>query len=243
MGTVDVRSVLATLLEIVDGSTSYFVSGSLSLLPLVPEYRKPRHDVDVAVSVGLFEARRSAFEAAGELEVLRLAELAVADRSPITRVFSPKSKFVHIHTPAGLIDLSQYHMTEGFLEVFLGAGLSLRVPASVMSRVQVVNWQGLSYRAGAPELALLPKLQWYQTWKSSGNPLVPGDEKHLLDLRHTLGLVDWSFATDLLSAAHLAWHGRRLPARLERALNPFNRLDLARLRSELSSRHAEHHVR
>ena len=37
--------------------------------------------------------------------------------------------------------------------------MTLRVPKSVLQRVRILEWDGLRYRAGPPELAILPKVQ------------------------------------------------------------------------------------
>jgi hypothetical protein len=44
--TIDVDGLLSSLLRIVGESEDYFVSGSLSFLPLTGRYREPEHDVD-----------------------------------------------------------------------------------------------------------------------------------------------------------------------------------------------------
>lgn len=188
-----IRRVLETVLRIVGESPEYFVSGSLSFLPLLPRYREPKHDVDVGVSVELFRQHRAEFEAAGHLHVLRLSEVAIADASPVTWLLAPRTKFVHIATPDGLIDLSQYRLRSNGIEIFLGAGLTLRVPRTVLERVRMLQWQGLSCRAGPPELAILPKALWYLAWKESGADPTPVEQKHLVDLRNASVLVDWEF--------------------------------------------------
>lgn len=230
---MDIAGVLRRLLDILGSSPDYFVSGSLSFLPLVPRYREPRHDVDVGVAAELFEARRAAFEAAGEVHVLRLSEVAIADAASATRLLAPRTGFVHVETPDGLIDLSQFARREGCLELFLGAGLTLRVPGAVLERVRVLEWEGLRYRAGPPELALLPKILWYLAWKDGGAAPSPEEQKHLLDLRHAHALVDWQFAGALVAEAHFCWRGRRFPAFLDRLLNPFRTLEPARARDEV----------
>lgn len=228
-----IRRVLDTLLRIVGESPGYFVSGSLSFLPLLPAYREPEHDVDVGVSAELFRERKADFEAAGHVHVLRLSEVAIADASPIARLLAPRTRFVHIDTPDGLIDLSQYRLREGGIELFLGAGLTLRIPSAVLDRVRTLRWQGLSFRAGPPELAILPKVLWYLAWKKSGAEPTSVEEKHLVDLRKAASLVDWEFAESLLAATELCWLGRRFPRFLTRASIPFRELDVVRMRREV----------
>jgi hypothetical protein len=56
-GRPDIPGLLRLLQDWTAGSEEYFVSGSLSFLPVLGSYREPGHDVDVAVSQGLFTAR------------------------------------------------------------------------------------------------------------------------------------------------------------------------------------------
>jgi hypothetical protein len=239
---MSVAGILETFLGIVRESQDYFVSGSLSFLPLVAPYRAPKHDVDVGVSVDLFEQRRGEFEAAGHVHVLRLSEIAVADTSGLTRLLSPRTGFVHIDTPEGLIDLTQFGVREGFFELLLGAGLTLAVPSRVLERVRVLEWEGLRFRAGPPELALIPKVLWYLAWRNSGAEPNADEEKHLLDLRHAHSLIDWNFAESVIADAGIYWSGRRFPRLVDRALNPFRKLDLALAKDEMERLAAQHAV-
>lgn len=199
----------------------------------MPPYREPKHDVDVGVSVELFEQRRAEFETAGHVHVLRLSEVAVADTSRPARLLAPRTKFVHINTPEGLIDLSQFGVRDDSIEIFLGAGLTLTMPSYVLERVRVLEWEGFRYRAGPPELALIPKVLWYFAWKHSGAALNVDEEKHLLDLSHAHSLIDWDFTKSVLADAGFYWFGRRFPRIVDRALNPFQKLDPVRARDEL----------
>jgi hypothetical protein len=189
--------------------------------------------VDVGVSVDTFRQHQDEFEAAGHLHVLRLSEVAIADALPVTRLLSPRTKFVHIHTPNGLIDLSQYRLRDDGIELFLGGGLTLRVPGGILARVRILEWQGLSYRAGPPELAILPKALWYYYWRQAGAEATSDDQKHLLDLRNASVLVDWEFSESLLGTSEFCWLGHRVPRFLDLAFNPFRKPDLERVKEEL----------
>ena len=232
---MDIRRVLDTFLHIVRDSSDYFISGSLSFLPLLPRYREPKHDVDVGISIDLFRHRQAEFEAAGDLHVLRLSGVAIADASPVARLPTPRTKFVHINTTDGLIDVAQYRLREDSIELFLGVGLTLRIPKSILERVQILEWEGLSYQAGPPELAILPKVLWYLGWKEAGGEPTSDEQKHLVDLRNGASLVDWEFTESLLAATSVCWLGRPFPPFLDRTLNPLRRLDLARIRLELEN--------
>jgi len=102
---MDIRAILQSLLRICDGSDDYFVSGSLSFLPLIGYYRAPGHDVDVAMSDTLFRRRFAAICHEGTVDVLRLGQVAVTDRALVSRLLSPKTAFVHVETPGGLLRL------------------------------------------------------------------------------------------------------------------------------------------
>lgn len=232
---MSVRQLLERLLRIVADSDDYFVSGSLSFLLLLPAYREPVHDVDASLSVPLFEARREVIAAEGEMHVLRLGEVAVAQDSPITRVLSPRTDFIHVDTPDGLLDLTVYGTTKSSLVFRLGAGFALDVPRDVLRRVSVLSWAGLRYRAGPPELAFLPKAVWYLR---AGPAAATGNAdlaKHLQDLTHLLRIVDWEFLAELMRESSIRWFGRRLPGFVDRRLNPFGGLDLQSLRAQLES--------
>jgi len=152
-----VRKLLERLLHIVSESGDYFVSGSLSFLPLVEPYREPAHDVDASMSVTLFESRRDVIAAQGRIQVLRLGEVAVAQDSRASRVLSPRTDFIHVNTPDGLLDLTVYRIARNSLVIRLGAGLTLEVPRYVLDRIQALTWEGISYRAGPIRISSIPK--------------------------------------------------------------------------------------
>ncbi len=230
---VNIHCALNKLLCIVGDAKDYFISGSLSFLPLLPDYREPIHDVDVAISIELFQQRKAEFEAAGQPRVLRISEIAIAKESLLAGLPTPKTKFVHVETNNGLIDIAQYQPRKESIELFFGCGLTLRVPNSILERVRLLDWKGLNYRAGPPELALLPKMLCYHDWKTRGTKLNREQKKHLADLKNALSLVDWQFSEMLIAAAEFRYLGRRLPNALDRQLNPFRRLQVARMKEEL----------
>jgi hypothetical protein len=237
---MSIQGVLECLLRIVDGSSDYFVSGSLSFLPLLGGYRQPQHDVDASIERTMFKARRSLVEREGQPRVLRFSEVAVADSSPASRVFAPRTDFIHLNTPEGLLDLTLYHVSRGFLALRLGAGLSLQLPQAVLTRVRQLTWQGIEYRAGPPEFAFLPKLVWYSHNRDMFTS--PGEDarKHLADLHRLIPIIDWKFAQFLLAEGRIRWFGRDLPRSLDQRLNPFRAVKLEQLREELTMLAALH---
>jgi hypothetical protein len=207
--------LLPRLLELVGDSDEYFVSGSLSFLPLLGNYRQPVHDVDAAISQELFQKRKHLFGPTEEIRFLSLAEVAVASESPLAKVFSPRTGFVHVDGPDGLLDLSCYCRNERGFVFSLGGGLSLEIPGFIADRFRVLSWEGISYQAGPPESAFIPKAVWYlQTQHASLKPDDP-NVKHLEDLKRLVKIIDWDFVRQLLTQGGLRWFGCRLPKRLD----------------------------
>ena len=108
----------------------------------------------------------------------------------------------------------------------LGAGLHLSLPPSVLDRVETLTWRGLSYRAGPPELAFIPKLLAYARRPNA----VPS--RHVEDLRRLAPLVDRAFLVELAQFRGLRFLGHPLP----RWVDPFSSLaDLARIGREIQA--------
>jgi len=224
---VNAKHLLARLLEITQGSEEYFVSGSLSFLPLLGNYRAPEHDVDAAIARESFDRRRSRLAPGERVRFLRLAEVAVAGASPLAQFFSPRTSFTHLETPDGLLDLACYRRGARGFVFSLGAGITLELPDLVRGRFRRLSWDGLEYQAGPPELAFLPKAGWY-LWAESGRCPLP-DAKTLGDLRRLQEIVDWDFVHELLEKGGARWLGRRLPSVLRR-LDPSTYVDVMSLR-------------
>jgi hypothetical protein len=202
------------LQELVGNSKEYFVSGSLSFLPLLDNYRQP-HDVDVAISRKLFQARRSVFGPSADVRILRLSEVAIAEGFSIARVLTPRTGFVHVFTPDGLLDMSCYSRTPHGFVFSLGFTLTLEVPGMIQERFRLLSWEDVSYQAGPPELAFIPKAVSY---------LRTGFERRKQDrqdLKLLSSLVDWDFIQKLLDDGGLRWFGHRLPKPIRTALDPF----------------------
>ena len=229
------QQLLQRLLRIVGDSDDYFISGSLSFLPLLPPYREPGGDIDASLSAELFHKRRDVIVNEGCVHVLRFDEVAVAQDSPLARFLAPRTAFVHVHTADGLLDLTAYSLTRTSLVFHLGLGITFEVPRCVLDRVAVLTWLGCQYRAGPPELAFLPKAVWYirscAADKSQGGIM----EKHLGDLAHMFPLMDWEFIERLLRHGSVRWFGRRLPRFIDVRLNPFRALDSEELRQRLQN--------
>jgi hypothetical protein len=227
--TIDVDSLLSSLLRIVGESEDYFVSGSLSFLPLTGRYRDPEHDVDVGISYPLFEARRQVIEAEGDLQILRLREVAIADTSRLAGILIAKTGVAHLETPDGLLDFGRYRRAGDRLEMPLGLGLAMCFPAGVLERVSTLEWHGQRFRAGPLELAFLPKALGHVLAQQGKAPPGALPKKHITDLEQLSPLVDWGFVEFLIAECGVRWLGRRLPS----ALDPLASLDVAALRTGL----------
>jgi hypothetical protein len=226
---VNTKSLLTRLLEIAGDSTEYFVSGSLSFLPLLGNYRRPVHDVDAAIARELFHARKSLFRPSEHIRYLRLSEVAIAAESRLAKALSPRTDFVHVDGADGLLDLSCYRRGAGGFSFSLGAGLTLEVPEMITERFRSLSWEGISYRAAPPELAFIPKAVWYlrnrRVLQDTNNP----DLKHLEDIKHLTKIIDWGFVRQLLGRGGLRWLGYRLPGPLRSRLDPFAGDEIMRL--------------
>jgi hypothetical protein len=227
---INVKFLLLHLLQAVGESDEYFVSGSLSFLPLLGSYRQPAHDVDAAVAQELFQKRKPLFGSAKQLHFLRLSEVAIAAESRLAKALAPQTSFVHIDGPNGLLDLSCYRRGARGLLFSLGAGLTLEVPHAVTARFRMLSWEGVSYQAGPPELAFIPKAAWYLRARPALSGRSGADLKHLEDLKRLVRIVDWDFVRQLLEQGGLRWFGYRLPGRISSWFDPFAASEVLALR-------------
>lgn len=230
---VNAKSLLIRLLEIVGDSTEYFVSGSLSFLPLVGSYRQPVHDVDAAIAQELFHARKHLFRPSEGIRHLPLSEVAIASESSFAKALSPQTEFVHVDVAGGLLDLSCYRREAGRFIFSLGVGLTLEVSDVITERFRSLSWEGISYRAAPPELAFIPKAVWYLRNRQLRQKINHPDLKHLEDLKHLVRIIDWSFVQQLLERGGLRWLGHRLPEPLRTWLDPFATDEIMRLQNNV----------
>jgi len=98
---VEAKSLLIRLLQIVGDSLEYFVSGSLSFLPLAGNYRQPIHDVDAAIAYDLFQAKKFLFRPFESVRHLSLSEVAIASESPFAKALFLRTQFIHVDGPTG----------------------------------------------------------------------------------------------------------------------------------------------
>lgn len=230
---MSIKKLFESFFRIIGDSEDYFISGSFSFLPLMVPYREPAHDIDISLSKTLFQARKHIISEEGKIRALRLPEVAVAMDSSITRILAPKTDFFHVETGEGLLDISMYRLDNGFIEFKLGAGLTFAVPASLLERVQILSWEGFSYRAGPPEFAFLPKAVLYPKLKRSMATLDEEGAKHLEDLKRLAQIIDWDFAAAFLDQLEVRWLRRPIPRVFDRRFNPFREIDMDWLREEL----------
>ncbi|MCI0437004.1 MAG: hypothetical protein L0271_25700 [Gemmatimonadetes bacterium] len=176
------------------------------------------------MTVDLYRSKRAAFCDGGTEHVLRLPEVAVAQASPLTRFASPRTAWVHVHTPEGLLDVSRFRHASDSLYFGLGLGFELAVPDLVLDRVRVLEYGSLQYRAGPPELAYLPKAVWaLMRQRDTGTSESRTTTQD--DLTRLPSILDRGFLKQLLERGGVRWLGRPLPDTLKRQLDPFGRAE------------------
>jgi hypothetical protein len=235
---VNVKQLLIQLLNIVGDSDEYFVSGSLSFLPLLGNFRQPLHDVDAAISEELFQNLISVFNSEQRISYLRLSEVAVASNSTIAGVLWPRTGFVHVDGPNGLLDLSCYRRNKRGYIFTLGGGFTLEVPEMIKEGFRQLSWEGIRYQAGPPELAFIPKAVWYLQTESKSGGKERIESKHMEDIREMIKIIDWEFTQCLLERGGLRWLGRRLPRAIGRRVDPFQASEILSLRDRVADRGA-----
>jgi hypothetical protein len=227
------KLLLLRLLEITGDSDAYFVSGSLSFLPLLSNYRQPAHDVDAAIAQELFQARKRLFGSTERVRFLPLSEVAIAAESPLARAVAPRTGFVHVDGPDGLLDLACYRRSARGFIFSLGAGFTLEIPGEITERFRWLSWEGISYQAGPPEVAFIPKAVWYlRTEARLAEPDHSGS-KHLEDIKQLTQIIDWDFVGYLLERGGLRWLGQRLPKAMRSRLDPFGVKEILSLRNHV----------
>ena len=230
MSTSGLFSVLFDLLA---GSPNYMVTGSLSFLPLIPDYREPGQDLDVFIRRDVFEARRHAFKRAGTLQVLRVPEVAVAGTALISRVFVPKTGFVHVGTCDGLLDVVQYEEHDSEICLLLGLGVRFSMTRTLFARCNQLEWSVYHYTAAPPEFMFVTKAVGYVIALKDGTGSAFEKTKHYADLVRMAPVIDWDFAADLLHSMRVGWRRTFFPAFVQKRVNPYGVLDLERLRGVL----------
>lgn len=233
----DVRAntdrLLQTLFEILGETRDYFISGSLSFLPLLDNYRQPGRDVDVSIRKETYRSRNDRFLRAGRRHVLRLSEVAVANKSIVSRVLSPRTGFIHIETPDGLLDTSVYIQGPSTIDLILGLGLTLTMSDAFMRRRNTLRWHDFTYRAAPPETMFVTKAVECMLAHKDGRFAEFTQSKHFEDLKRMATIVDWEFAQSFLDSLRVCWNGRRLPESVDNVVNPYRVVDLPRLKGLL----------
>jgi hypothetical protein len=230
MSTGDLFAVLFDLLA---GSPHYMVTGSLSFLPLIADYREPGQDLDVFIRRDVFEARRRAFEAVGRVRVLRVPEVAVATTAPISKVLMPRTGFVHVDTCYGLLDVVQYEEHDELMSLLLGLGVRFSMTRTFCTRCNQLEWSSYRYTAAPPEFMFVTKAVGYVVALKDGAGSEFETTKHYADLVRMAPVMDWDFAALLLRSMRVGWRHTFLPTFVQKRVNPYAALDLERLKAAL----------
>jgi|GEM_PF-3050301 len=232
---MNAAALLESFLKTLGNDRQYFISGSFSFLPMLGDYRNTEDDLDACVRRDVFEKRREQFLQLGKMSVLRLKEVAIAPNGILPRWFSPQTGFIHIETEHGRLDLSLYEETEKSLSLILGRGFRFQMAGDVLKHINYLKHDGWVFRAGPPEMMFLAKLIGYLQAKKTGALLEYKKSKHWQDLVKIKDIVDWGYIDDFYRSLRVTWLGMKLPKKMERSMNPFQGLELEKLRSEISA--------
>ncbi|AAM05051.1 hypothetical protein [Methanosarcina acetivorans] len=222
-----------SLEKIVEKSQDYLVIGSLSFLPLLKNYREPGIDLDISIEKGLFYRRKNIVEAIGNIQVLRLNEIAVANKSFVSKLISPKTDFIHLETKEGLLDIQLYEHKKESIEIKLGMGFSLSLPNSIIKRSKILKWKGHSYRAAPLEWMFATKSVEYLQAKEENRLNDFMKTKHYNDLKMMATIVDWDFLKDFLKDLELKWNGFKVPRFIDKKINPLYSINIKLLKRDL----------
>lgn len=230
---MSIDRLLESFFRIMGNSEDYFISGSLSFLPLLNNYRKPGLDIDISIKKSIFFQRQEQILKEGSLKVLRLSEVAVANTSNFVKWISPKTDFIHLETADGLLDLTLYTEKKASIDFKIGFGFVMSIPDYILEKINILKWNHISYRAAPPELMFLTKSVEFIQCSSKGD-LGHKKSKHFEDIQIMAKIIDWNFLEKVRNEMKIKWFV--LPEKLNRKLNPFSkivqRIDLEFLKSE-----------
>lgn len=221
------------MFDVLAGSPHYMITGSLSFLPLTREYRDPGQDLDVLIRQDVFEANKHAFGNAGLLHVLRVPEVALAGTSPISRVFVPRTGFVHVDTREGILDVALYEEDDASVKLILGLGVRFSMTRAFCTRRNHLHWKAHHYNAAPPEFMFLTKAVGYLIAIRDGTASEYEHTKHYADLVQMAPIIDWGFAVELLQSLRVHWRQISFPGWIQQRINPYAILDLKTLRQGL----------
>ncbi|MCI0449635.1 MAG: hypothetical protein L0Y79_07600 [Chlorobi bacterium] len=225
------KNLFKCLFEFIGNSDEYFVTGSLSFLPLLSNYRDTGTDIDVGISSSLFEKRKVHLKSFDRVHILRLDEVAVASESKLAHILSPKTSFMHLHTKDAMLDISRFTHITSSVDFKLGYGLSLRLSDSFIEKIKIIQWQGIDYRSAPPELAFIPKAICYLQQGTKDIDSSHRNYKNLEDIKRLNAIINWNFIGYLLQAGGLHWLGKPLPKTIAKMLDPFKANDIMSLQN------------
>lgn len=230
---MSISGLFDIMFDVLAGSPHYMVTGSLSFLPLTQGHREPGEDLDVFIRRDVFEAKRNAFKCAGAMQVLRVPEVAVAGTSAVSRVFAPRTGFVHLETAEGLLDIVQYEEDGMSLGLIVGLGIRFSMTRALSMRRSQLQWSGQRYDAAPPEFMFLTKAVGYLTAMQAGTAGEYQHSKHYADLVKMAPVIDWGFALRLLRSLRVQWRRTPLPGWIQRHFNPYGIVDIGTLKQLL----------
>jgi hypothetical protein len=199
--TENTKRLLQTILAAVDSDNDYFISGSLSFLPLLDYYRWPGHDIDFSISQYTFRKNKNILKGDGYISRVPLKVIPIMKQNPFFSHLPIPTKFYHILSSHGLLDLTLFRKdNQGNYLMPLVNGISLWMPKEIEEKFRQLSFLGINFRAAPLELAILPKLISYL----KGDPL---REKDLLDIEMSKDIVNYEFIKFLLQSITLVIAG------------------------------------
>jgi hypothetical protein len=199
------KRLLQTILSAVKRDTDYFISGSLSFLPLLDFYRLPGFDIDFSIEKSIFSENKDILKGDGYIRRVPLNVIPIAKTNAFLRYLALPTNFFHIVSSNGLLDMTLFSRDRhGNYHMPILSGISLFLPKEIEQRFRTLTFMDISYRAAPLEFAILPKLISYLKKEQIRS-------KDLSDIEATKHIIDYEFTKFLLETMTLSFAGISLP--------------------------------
>ncbi len=212
------------LFRILDGDNNYFISGSLSFLPLLDNYRKPGHDLDAAIWKNTYIRKSDRIKEEGQPVRLRLSEVAVANTAKIPEIADPLTGFIHLENDEGLLDIMLYRKHKKSISMNLGFGFNMHIRKNILEKSVTLEWKGYRYKAAPMELMfLLKSVEFLRCLKNGENSYT--NTKHYEDIKRMAEIVDWNSLDSFIKGVEIKW--LNLPTSINNLVNPIQKIALS----------------
>jgi len=221
---MSVEGLFQKLFRILEGDENYYVSGSLSFLPLVGNYREPGYDLDVLIWENTYKKKIDKINAEGTGIPLRLSEVAVANTSKMPKLFDPVTGFIHLENEEGLLDISLYKAHKKSISMNLGFGFKMHIHKDVLNKSRVLKWKGYKYKAAPMELMFLTKsVEFLRCLKNNDDGY--RNTKHYEDIKRMAEIIDWNSLDGIVKDVEIKWLA--LPSAINNLVNPIQKIALS----------------